>query len=241
MGMKPRLPATGISPLSFDDFARINLKALESSPYYNPEDDLLSRLQGLHPTRDLLELFGDGLQGVSPSARYLALRYYASECRQSSKSTRSGGMVKEPLLCMGDLHVEGTLLNSDCIVVLGDLTITGNYLAFLDYPLLYVGGRLRVHNLFLQETESICLEGIEAERVATLVRNHTVTIAKSLQAKTLIMDDVSLDATINATHVYEDGGYQVYADTFDLTFDADADDFDADEHIVEQLISMLRD
>lgn len=178
-----------------------------------------------------------------PLYRVLALDFLRHSSRTTETTTWSAGVREGDVLVEGDLHVTGNFTNLGHIVVLGDVQIDGAYVAYGDYPTLSVGGGVRVNNIFVTQTETLCLETLDVRDAIVATDNHTVTIAKSLKAPVTLTEDAHLSAALDCERHIENPGYNVelYAELFDVPpFDEDDSDFDPWKSISEPIIAWMR-
>lgn len=206
---------------------------LSKLPYYR--EGVLEHLAALIGGRtDLDALFSDDLHGDAPIFRLAALDYFSSN--RSDEKAEIDQLEEGTHVYSGDLTIRQTANIQGCLVVLGDLVVEGNLLAFRDYPLIFVGGTLRCRNLYANEVEIICVGDLSATESTVLVYNHTVVVVDTLRTPLLVLDDAYPDGNLKADQQYDNGSYEVYRSHFGIEFDEDDDNFDAEEHILEPLI-----
>lgn len=222
---------------------------LNTLPYFKEEEkeQLLAFLNTNISKYNIEQLFKDKLQGRSPFARHIALDYLAATQREPSTHMEEQSLAVEKgtiKVYPGNLHVKGTIKNLGIIVVLGDITIEGNYVALpIAYGCLYIGGNLKVKNVYVCEAETIVLQTIKVEHAAILIGNHTITIADQLKVKVLITEDTGANATISAEAQEVNKGYQVFKKYYDLNVGAveDMGEEKAEEMVYDALLSFLQE
>lgn len=226
----------------FVAFARDRLSSLpyaDETGEKTPIEDLAAAFSKFSPL-DILRWEG---ALSDPIYRALALDFLVHTQRTDDTTEWAGGEHKGQTLVTGDLRVTGNLRNCGNLVVLGNLEINGAYLAFSSgYPCLNVGGNFGVASAFLQETETLCLGVMHVNATLIALRNHTVTMAKSIQARVVISEDAHLSATVESPRHMINPGYDVelYSELYGVeAFDEDDPDFDSWDTIYDVVIASM--
>ena len=223
-------------PVSFIEFMAKNPKW--SVSLEKPETEAIQ----LALTADPVVALSDLLYGVRPFCRWLALAYLSETRKEPTRREwRPDEEHMNSMLVLGDLCVQGPLVNAGEILVLGDVIVDGPYLTGEEPGAkLWVGGSLSCDHIMNYEGEVLSCKPVHVGGVTALIQCEApcTLLTSQLSTDVLIIDGGSLVGDCIAESRFENQGYLPYKN-LGFNFDETDPDFEVDTEVYGPLFEFL--